>query len=163
VVLPDLIGPNLDAVFCGTAVGDTSARVGAYYAGPGNQFWPVLHRVGLTPRELRPHEYEELLLFGLGLSDLVKSTFGGDGTLANEAFDVNGFRTKIETHQPRAVAFNGKQAGKVALGRPVDYGRQTELIGDSVVFILPSTSGAARGLWDESRWNELAVFAKGGR
>ena len=49
VVIPDLIRPGLRIVFCGTALGAASARAGAYYAGPGNKFWPTLHEVGLTP------------------------------------------------------------------------------------------------------------------
>jgi TDG/mug DNA glycosylase family protein len=162
VLLPDVLGPDLDVVFCGTAVGDVSARVGAYYAGPGNQFWPVLARVGLTPRALRPDEYAELPKYRLGLSDLVKLTSGGDVTLAKTDFDVDGFRVKIETHRPRAVAFNGKRAAEVALRRPVDYGAQAERIGDSHTFVLPSTSGAARGYWNERYWSELADFVRAG-
>jgi G:T/U-mismatch repair DNA glycosylase len=41
-VLPDLLRPGLRIVFCGTAAGTASARAGAYYAGPGNAFWPTL-------------------------------------------------------------------------------------------------------------------------
>jgi len=56
MVLPDVLAPGLAIVFCGTAVGTVSARRRAYYAGPGNAFWPTLHRVGLTPRQLLPEE-----------------------------------------------------------------------------------------------------------
>ena len=41
-VLPDVLEPGLTVVFCGTAVGATSAQVRAYYAGRGNRFWEVL-------------------------------------------------------------------------------------------------------------------------
>lgn len=41
-VPPDLLAPHLRLVFCGTAAGNVSAARGAYYAGPGNQFWPIL-------------------------------------------------------------------------------------------------------------------------
>jgi double-stranded uracil-DNA glycosylase len=34
-VLPDVLGPGLRVVFCGTAAGAVSAVRGAYYAGPG--------------------------------------------------------------------------------------------------------------------------------
>ncbi|MGQ0662670.1 MAG: hypothetical protein ACT4P2_03585 [Pseudomonadota bacterium] len=44
------------------------------------------------------------------------------------------------------------------LGRPVDYGRQPETIGPTAIFVLPSTSGAARGFWDERVWRNLAAF-----
>lgn len=53
MILPDLLAPGLDIVFCGTAVGAESARRRAY-AGPGNAFWPTLAQVGLTPRRLAP-------------------------------------------------------------------------------------------------------------
>ena len=60
-VLPVILAPNLDIVFCGTAVSNISAQRGAYYAGPGNMFWPTLHEVGLTPRRLQPEEFREVL------------------------------------------------------------------------------------------------------
>ena len=41
MILKDLLQPNLDIVFCGTAAGEVSARKAAYYAGPGNQFYPI--------------------------------------------------------------------------------------------------------------------------
>ena len=65
-VLPDLLSPSLDIVFCGTAVGTASACRGAYYAGPGNAFWPTLFRVGLTPRLFAPEEYRDLRRGGTG-------------------------------------------------------------------------------------------------
>ncbi len=55
-ILPDVLAPGLDIVFCGTGAGAWSARVGAYYGKPGNKFWPTLHAVGLTPRRREPAE-----------------------------------------------------------------------------------------------------------
>ena len=65
MILPDLLAPNLDIIFCGTAVGAESARRRAYYAGPGNAFWPTLLRVGLTDRRLPPEDYTPLAQFGV--------------------------------------------------------------------------------------------------
>ena len=45
-VLPDILSPGFDIVFCGTAVSNVSAQRGAYYAGLGNMFWPTLYAVG---------------------------------------------------------------------------------------------------------------------
>lgn len=59
-VLPDVVGPCLDIIFCGTAAGKASAQRKAYYAGPGNAFWPTLHKVGLTPHQLKPEEFRSL-------------------------------------------------------------------------------------------------------
>jgi TDG/mug DNA glycosylase family protein len=42
------------------------------------------------------------------------------------------------------------------LGRNVDCGPQHERFAGARIFVLPSTSGAARGAWDERRWRELA-------
>jgi double-stranded uracil-DNA glycosylase len=44
------------------------------------------------------------------------------------------------------------------LGRPVDYGAQPERLVGAELFVLPSTSGAARGFWDEKHWLELAAL-----
>ena len=76
-ILPDVLEPGLAAVFCGTAASRVSAAVGAYYAGPGNQFWPTLYRTGLTPRLLAPPEFRLLPTFGLGLTDLNQRESGG--------------------------------------------------------------------------------------
>ncbi|PEO43281.1 hypothetical protein CN563_22840 [Bacillus sp. AFS026049] len=59
-------------VFCGTAAGNKSAQVGFYYASPNNKFWSAIHQVGLTPLQLKPNQYMDLLKFNLGLTDLVK-------------------------------------------------------------------------------------------
>lgn len=53
-VLANALAPNLRIVLCGSAVGAASALRRAYYAGPGNAFWPALFQVGLIPNHLRP-------------------------------------------------------------------------------------------------------------
>jgi TDG/mug DNA glycosylase family protein len=63
-ILPDLLAPGLNIVFCGTAVSAVSAARGAYYAGPGNAFWPTLYAVGLTPRRFEPEEYPSIIRLG---------------------------------------------------------------------------------------------------
>ena len=65
-VLPDLLVPGLRIVFCGSAAGAVSAAKGAYYAGPGNRFWRILHETGLTPMRLAPHELPDCRAWGLG-------------------------------------------------------------------------------------------------
>jgi TDG/mug DNA glycosylase family protein len=82
----DLLRPGLRLVICGTAAGETSAKLGAYYARPGNKFWRVLHEVGLTPdRALFPSEFRELLTYGIGLTDLAKGVSGMDHTLMRQS------------------------------------------------------------------------------
>lgn len=97
--------------------------------------------------------------YGIGLTDLVKKTSGNDSTLKKEAFDVEGLRQRLAKVSPKVVAFNGKRAAMEFLSHPVKYGLQPEGVGSSAVFVLPSTSGAARAYWNEQYWIELAEYA----
>ncbi len=156
-VLPDLLAHRLAIVFCGSAAGSASARAGAYYAGPGNRFWPTLHATGLTPRQFRPREFREILGLGIGLTDMAKTVSGADASLPADADDAAGLGQKIERYQPACLAFVGKRAGRAFLARPVEYGPQPETVGRTGLFVLPSPSGAARRWWDESWWHALAT------
>src|SRR5262245_28974009 len=102
-VLPDVLAPDLDVVLCGTAPSRYSQQIGAYYATPGNLFWPTLHAVGLTPRRLAPTEYSMVLEFGIGLTDLNKTEWGSDAELTPGAFDVAGLHAKLVRFAPAAV------------------------------------------------------------
>lgn len=161
-ILPDVLGPDLRVVFCGTAVSTASARRGAYYAGPGNRFWPTLYRVGLTPRLLEPEEYGSMGRYRLGLTDLAKSVSGADASLLRSDFDTARLRAAIESCRPRLLAFTSKRAAREFLGHDVDYGLLPDAIGDTRLFVLTSPSGAARGHWSEEPWFALAELARPG-
>ena len=156
-ILPDILQPNLDVVFCGTAASSKSAAVGAYYAGPGNRFWQTLHEIALTPRILHPHEFATAVRYGFGFTDLAKHTCGQDSGLKQGDFDTVSLRAKIERFAPRVIAFNGKRAGPVFLGvGSPRYGLQAESISQTAIFVLPSTSAAAKRYWDIRYWQGLA-------
>lgn len=159
-ILPDVLAPGLRVVFCGTAPGTASARAGAYYAGPGNRFWLTLHEVGLTPVLLRPAEFTRLPEFGIGLTDISKTASGSDQEVGRRGVDPTRLTVAIAATSPAHLAFNGKNAARAALGRPVDYGPQPERIAAATLWVLPSTSGAARGFWDIGPWRELAAVAR---
>jgi TDG/mug DNA glycosylase family protein len=161
-MIPDVLVPDLDVVFCGTAPSAASAMAGAYYAKPGNRFWPTLAAVGLTPRQLAPGEFRELPRFGLGLTDVSKTASGQDADLTPEDFDRVSLHAKIERFAPRILAFTSKRAAREGLGDPVDYGLQRATLGSTRVFVLPSTSGLATRFWDESHWRELALLVRSG-
>jgi TDG/mug DNA glycosylase family protein len=114
-ILPDVLKPGLKVVFCGMAVGNRSAAIGAYYAGRGNQFWAVLYRIGLTPRQLQPQEYRILLNYGIGLTDLVKKASGNDNTLKKEVFNIAGLRQRLELNMWNYLKLTGAAAGLVHL------------------------------------------------
>ena len=157
--LPDVLRSGLKVVFCGTAAGTRSAQRGSYYAGPGNRFWRTLAAVGLTPRQLRPEEFEMLPSYGIGLTDVAKHVAGMDRALGTADFDVRGFRERVVRSAPKVLAFNGKKAAAVYLGVPtgsLSFGLLSERLGDTELFVLPSTSGAASGYWSEAPWRTLA-------
>ena len=157
-VLPNVLEPGLKVVFCGTAASTRSAAVGAPYAGPGNRFWDILYAAGFTPRRLDPLEFRTITAYGLGLTGMAPNRVGNDDILRPEDFDPAGVRAKIEQFQPRVLAFVGKRAAQEFLGRKdIVYGLQPERVGQTELFVLPSTSGAARRYWDEAPWHALAA------
>ena len=105
---------------------------------------------------LSPAELEQLPAFGIGLTDICKVRHGSDQEVGTGEFDVAGLEGRIAAVEPANLAFNGKNAARGALGRRVDYGPQPERIGGAAVWVLPSTSGAARGYWDVGHWRDLA-------
>ena len=158
MILPDVLVPGLHLVLCGTAPSRASKEAGAYYAKPGNLFWPTLHAVGLTPERLAPADYARVLEFGIGLTDLNKTEWGADHELSRGSFDAAGLLAKIERYRPAAVAFDSKTAGRAFLGRPVHYGRQPETPFGTLVVVVPSPSGRARAFWDVGPWRDVGAF-----
>jgi double-stranded uracil-DNA glycosylase len=155
-LVPDLLAPQLKLVFCGTAPSRASVAAAAYYAKPGNRFWPTLHAVGITPHRYSPREYPQLLTLGIGLTDLCKIHSGVDSELPDNAFDVDAFEKKMQHHQPRIVAFTSKNAAQSYLKISVAYGMQSTKLGDSKLFVLPSPSGLATRFFDIDVWRALA-------
>jgi len=157
--VPDLLAPGLDLVFCGTAPSPISFKARAYYANPGNAFWPTLHAVGLTPERLPPQRYPELLQWRIGLTDLNKTEVGSDHELSPRAMDAGSLHAKLRKFRPASVAFTSKNAASLALDIKVPaYGRQVELLEGAVVFVLASPSGRARSFWTIKPWKEAAAF-----
>lgn len=164
-IIPDLLGDNLRLVFCGSALGFESAKRKAYYAKPGNKFWPTLHAVGMTPRLFKPADYPDLLGLRIGLTDINKTQFGNDTDLNTLHDDVAGLAAKIERYQPAILAFTAKRPAQVFLKEsfglkgPPAYGLQDQRIGRTRLFVLPSPSGRAGSFWDIAPWQELKTLA----
>jgi double-stranded uracil-DNA glycosylase len=159
-LVPDLLAPNLKLVFCGTAPSTASAAAKAYYAKPGNKFWPTLHKVGITPRRFAPQEYPSLLTLSIGLTDLCKVHSGTDAELPEGAFDIAAFGRKLRKYRPEVVAFTSKNAAQNYFGHAVDYGwcegEQAEEQALTRFFVLPSPSGLATRFFSIKYWQQLA-------
>lgn len=157
MIVPDLLREGLSLVLCGTAPSRVSKEAQAYYAHPGNIFWKTLFEVGLTPHPVAPRDYACLLDLQIGLTDLNKTEWGADSELSPTGFDVAGFTEKMLRYKPRRIAFTSKTAAGNFLGRrSVSYGLQPEMLGDSALFVMPSTSGRASNYFEIAPWRALA-------
>ena len=164
-MLRDVLKENLDVVFCGTAKGKASAKLGYYYAGPGNKFYGILNKAAFTPHRLSPTECYEINQYKIGLTDLVHIESGNDNEIDPQNYEIDVFIEKMKKYAPKYIAFTSKAAASFALGfrgvtSLIDYGLQQKKIGSSFVFVLPSTSGSARRFWDETYWLELNKLIK---
>ncbi len=140
--LPDHLRNGMRLVIVGCNPGDRSARVGHYYAGRGNEFWPLLHDSGIVPELLDYRDDKRMIEFGIGLTDLVKRPTRGTEELSREEFAEGRIvlAQKLEQYAPQVVAFNGKTAYENFSQRPCDLGLQKQRLYGALVFVLPSTS-----------------------
>ncbi|MCL3995003.1 G/U mismatch-specific DNA glycosylase [Streptomyces lavenduligriseus] len=121
-----------------------SAATGHHFARPGNRFWPVLHLSGFTPRLLRPAEQQELLSYGLGITNVVARATARADELAAEEYVEGGrlLAEKVTRLRPRWLAVVGVTAYRAAFAdRTAKVGPQERTIGDTGIWVLPNPSG----------------------
>src|ERR1700749_779458 len=82
--IPDLIAKDLRVLFCGINPGLYSGATGHHFARPGNRFWPALFAGGFTPRLLTPWEKDELLDYGIGITNVVARTTTAAAELSDD-------------------------------------------------------------------------------
>ncbi|WP_454320873.1 G/U mismatch-specific DNA glycosylase [Streptomyces phaeoluteigriseus] len=143
-LVPDVVAGGLRVLFCGINPGLMTAATGHHFARPGNRFWPVLHLSGFTPRLLRPAEQEELLSYGLGITNVVARASARADELTAEEYREGGrlLREKVLRLKPRWLAVVGVTAYRVAFDdRTARVGPQERVIGDTRVWVLPNPSG----------------------
>lgn len=143
-VVPDLVRPGLAVLLCGINPSLWSGAVGLHFATPGNRLWPALHAAGWTDRRLEPHETDEVLAAGLGITNLVmRATARADELTDDELREgLPRLEAVAAEHSPRYVAFLGMTAYRVATGeRKAAVGPQDRTIGPSRVWLLPNPSG----------------------
>ena len=142
--VPDVLAPGLAIVFCGINPGMRSAAAGAHFANPRNDFWRLLADSGLTPRRLRPAEQAQLPWYGLGLTNAAYRTTRGSGDLRRG--DFAGAAERLERIsaelRPRFIAFVGKTAYEGVFRERPPLGLQERRLGETRLFVLPSTSPA---------------------
>jgi TDG/mug DNA glycosylase family protein len=155
-------------MFCGINPGRRSAAAGAHFANPRNDFWRLLHEAGFTARRLQPSEQHELLAYGCGVTNAAFRTTAGSGDLRRA--DFAGAAERLERLcaelRPRFLAFVGKEAWRGAFGQRAGFGLQAPRLGDTALFVLPSTSpaNAAVPYHERLRWfSDLRRLSEPGR
>jgi TDG/mug DNA glycosylase family protein len=164
-VLPDVLDAALRVLFCGINPGRVSAAAGAHFANPRNDFWRLLHAAGFTPRLLEPGEQFELLRYGIGVTNAASRTTPGSGDLRKSDFAGAAERLEEIAHdlRPAWIGFVGKEAYRGAFGARAQLGEQERRLGDTRLFVLPSTSPANAAVpWEERlEWfRALAVASR---
>src|SRR5580698_6103153 len=142
--LPDLVGPDLRVLFCGINPGALSAQLGLHFARAGNRFWKLLAAGGFTECVLLPAEQHVLPGRGIGITNLVdRPTAAASELRVTELREgAAQLETKVAVLRPRCVAVLGLQAYRTAFRRPdAAIGRQPELLGGSLLWLLPNPSG----------------------
>ena len=142
--VPDLIAPGLRVLFCGINPSLYSAAVGHHFARPGNRFWPALFGGGFTDRLLLPHEGDELLRLGLGITNVFDRATASADELDPGELVPGGERLveKVRTYRPSTVALLGITAYRIAFGRKhARVGPQPEPLADAPLWVLPNPSG----------------------
>lgn len=142
--VPDVLAHGLRVVFCGINPGHWSARAAAHFANPRNDFWRLLHDASFTPRLLAPEEQGQLLRLGLGVTNAALRTTRGSGDLRRGDFAGSAERLVqiAEELRPRWIAFVGKEAYRGTFGERPELGEQERRLGETRLFVLPSTSPA---------------------
>jgi TDG/mug DNA glycosylase family protein len=139
--LPDHLRKGMKLVIVGCNPTDSSVRVGHYYAGRDNPFWPTLFDSGVIPEPFDYHDDKRVIEFAIGLTDLVKKPSRTPDTLSREDFAEGRIvlSQKLEEFAPRVVAFNGKLTYEQFAQRKCKCGLQKERLYGARVFVLPAT------------------------
>lgn len=142
--VPDVIGPDLDVLFCGINPGRWSGATGHHFAHPGNRFWKALHASGFTDRLLQPDQQQQLLDYGIGITNVASRTTATAAELTPDELRQGGtlLGDKVARWRPQVVAFLGVTAYRTAFGRPkATVGPQDERLGPARLWVLPNPSG----------------------
>ncbi|MCS3432940.1 G/U mismatch-specific DNA glycosylase [Klebsiella sp. BIGb0407] len=151
-MISDILAPELRVVFCGINPGKSSAHTGFHFAHPGNRFWKVIYQAGFTQRLLAPEEEQQLLDTRCGITMLVErpTVQASEVRLAELRAGGQELAQKMLDYQPGVLAILGKQAFEQAFNqRGAKWGKQSILIGETEVWVLPNPSGLNRSTLDQ--------------
>ena len=115
----------------------------------------------LTPTLIQPHQYR--IFCNIGSASPIRQNAFRNGPRCRNS--VGGpARASLDRNVPSGISGLHQQGGGTGIpGGKRDYGEQAERIADTRIWILPSTSGAAKGSWRPEVWHAFAAQVRSAR
>jgi TDG/mug DNA glycosylase family protein len=139
--LPDTVAPGMRLLVCGLNPSLHAADAGVGFFTPGNRFWPAAVASGLATRPRDP--WDAVRRHGMGMTDLVKRATRRADELSADEYVQGWARVDrlCRRLRPAAVCMVGLTGWRTAVDRTAVAGWQSQTLGDSPVYVMPSTSG----------------------
>src|ERR1700753_4078813 len=162
--LPDHLRKGMKLVIVGCNPTESSVRVGHYYAGRDNPFWPIMFESGVMPEPFDYHDDKRVIEFAIGLTDLVKRPSKTVEELKREDFAEGRIvlSQKLEEFAPRVIAFNGRLTYEQFAKRKCKFGVQKESVYGARIYVFAATAGGPEDKRSEkvAHFKKLAQFLK---
>lgn len=152
-LLPDILEPNLNVIFCGINPALSAAESGHHFLNRSNRFWRVLHLSGFTPHQIDPEDDRSILRYRYGLTTAVARPTRRAAELSRDEFKLAraALEEKIRGLTPCAITFLGKRAyAEIAALKNIRWGLQPAPFADAPAWVLPNPSGLNRGFNTEA-------------
>jgi TDG/mug DNA glycosylase family protein len=139
--LADTVGPGMRLLICGLNPSLYAADAGIGFARPGNRYWPAALAAGIVSADRDPRR--ALLVDRVGMTDIVKRATNRAEELDRSEYAAGLERIEhlVRWLRPGAICFVGLAGWRSAVDRKAQAGPQPEPLGDTPVYLMPSTSG----------------------
>lgn len=170
--VPDLVIPPVKLLFVGINPGLWTAATQTHFAYPGNRFYPALLKAGIIDWPIDPSagmtddDRRRFTERGLGISNVAPRATAKASELSNEELRQGAERlaASIKLWRPAVVAIAGITAYRTGFKKPkAVMGRQSEMIGEAELWVLPNPSGlnAHESVDSLAGWYRQAADAAG--
>jgi len=139
--LPDYVARGMKVLLCGLNPSLHSADLRVGFGRGGNRFWPAALASGLVTIDRDP--VDALSTHRVGMTDMVKRASTKASSLTRDEYRLGLDRVDqlCSWLRPAVVCMVGLAGWRSATDRKAAAGLQERRLGDSLVYVMPSTSG----------------------
>jgi len=139
--LPDYVAAEMGVLICGLNPSLHSADLRVGFGRAGNRFWPAALASGLVSIDRDP--IDALQTHRVGMTDMVKRASTRADALTRDEYrwGLDRLDGLCEWLRPAVVCMVGLAGWRSATDRKAVAGLQEKRLGDSLVYVMPSTSG----------------------